>query len=288
MDERTKYREALTQVKVDHLNRVIQLPIKTHALVENALAGPYGSEGNAKPNFGSAPPSSAAPPRALPPVCTCSYEDSEEMTGHAGLCAITKAALNQCDGCIAGKPLDENGNHRMGEGAYPDLMGCQKYRYEPEPGQTVRSELQDFHDHAIDQGFHECEGIPGGCPVENMLRAPVVPERVVRLTCRFPGERGLFHLYLPVRDGFLFHAPRLAGVWPTLTVSWPKLGRTVTGSLEWNEESQSVFVDWDDGDTTEVDLKNGTELKAERKLTFTSLRHKGEKTQFAVLEVSPL
>lgn len=38
--------------------------------------------------------------------------------------------MNQCDGCRAGKPLDENGNHRMGEeGKYPDLMGCQAYRY---------------------------------------------------------------------------------------------------------------------------------------------------------------
>lgn len=36
---------------------------------------------------------------------------------------------NQCDGCRAGKPLDSNGNHRMGEGSYPDLMGCQAEKY---------------------------------------------------------------------------------------------------------------------------------------------------------------
>lgn len=27
-------------------------------------------------------------------------------------------------------------------------------------------ELIDFHDHWIDQGEHECDGIPGGCPVQ--------------------------------------------------------------------------------------------------------------------------
>lgn len=31
------------------------------------------------------------------------------------------------------------------------------------------SELIDFHDHAIDQGWHDCDGIPGGCPVMNVL-----------------------------------------------------------------------------------------------------------------------
>lgn len=32
------------------------------------------------------------PPIHVGPVCTCSYDDSEEMTGHAPLCAITQAA----------------------------------------------------------------------------------------------------------------------------------------------------------------------------------------------------
>lgn len=27
------------------------------------------------------------------------------------------------------------------------------------------TELRDFHTHAIDEGFHACENIPGGCPV---------------------------------------------------------------------------------------------------------------------------
>ena len=36
---------------------------------------------------------------------------------------------NQCDGCIAGIPVDENGSHRMGQGTYPDFMGCQKNKY---------------------------------------------------------------------------------------------------------------------------------------------------------------
>jgi hypothetical protein len=32
-----KLRVALTQVKVDHLNKKVSLPLQTHALVENAL-----------------------------------------------------------------------------------------------------------------------------------------------------------------------------------------------------------------------------------------------------------
>lgn len=27
------------------------------------------------------------------------------------------------------------------------------------------SELRDFHDHAIDLGYHDCDGISGGCSV---------------------------------------------------------------------------------------------------------------------------
>lgn len=38
--------------------------------------------------------------------------------------------MNQCDGCKAGKPVDENGNHRMGkEGGYADLMKCEAGKY---------------------------------------------------------------------------------------------------------------------------------------------------------------
>lgn len=30
---------------------------------------------------------------------------------------------------------------------------------------AVAKELSDFHDHTIDMGWHDCEGIPGGCTV---------------------------------------------------------------------------------------------------------------------------
>lgn len=30
-------------------------------------------------------------------------------------------------------------------------------------------ELKDFHNHTMDQGFHDCVGIPGGCPVEIII-----------------------------------------------------------------------------------------------------------------------
>ena len=43
---------------------------------------------------------------------------------------MRRQAKNQCDGCRAGRPLDKNGNHVMGDGEYPDLMACQKSRYE--------------------------------------------------------------------------------------------------------------------------------------------------------------
>lgn len=39
--------------------------------------------------------------------------------------------VNQCDGCRSGRPLDENGNHVMGDGPYDDLMACQRSKYEP-------------------------------------------------------------------------------------------------------------------------------------------------------------
>src|SRR5688500_3641501 len=38
---------------------------------------------------------------------------------------------NSCDGCIAGRPVDEKGRHRMDDGGtYPDFMSCQRHRYE--------------------------------------------------------------------------------------------------------------------------------------------------------------
>lgn len=32
-----------------------------------------------------------------------------------------------------------------------------------------RQEMSDLHDFMIDQSIHECDGIPGGCPVKNLL-----------------------------------------------------------------------------------------------------------------------
>ena len=49
---------------------------------------------------------------------------------------------NQCDGCQAGVPVDRNGNHRMGgKNGYPDLMGCQKFRYEQAGVEEVADRL---------------------------------------------------------------------------------------------------------------------------------------------------
>lgn len=34
---------------------------------------------------------------------------------------------------------------------------------------TLADELEDFHNWGIDQGTHDCDGIPGGCPVLKAL-----------------------------------------------------------------------------------------------------------------------
>jgi len=44
--------------------------------------------------------------------------------------ATATSYINQCDGCRAGRPVDANGNHRMGDGEYGDLMHCQREKYE--------------------------------------------------------------------------------------------------------------------------------------------------------------
>ncbi len=57
--------------------------------------------------------------------------------------------MNQCDGCMAGIPVDENGNHRMGRpGGYPDLMGCTKDRYmaSEKSGDVRKSETPSSRD----------------------------------------------------------------------------------------------------------------------------------------------
>lgn len=48
-------------------------------------------------------------------------------------CGLRKDAEkveNQCDGCVAGIPVDANGLHRMGSGEYPDYMACQRGLYD--------------------------------------------------------------------------------------------------------------------------------------------------------------
>lgn len=57
--------------------------------------------------------------------------------------ASQQGERNQCDGCQAGIPVDENGSHRMGRaGGYPDLMHCQKERYE-HPEQAEGAHVPD-------------------------------------------------------------------------------------------------------------------------------------------------
>lgn len=64
-------------------------------------------------------------------------------------------AVNQCDGCQAGVPVDNNGNHRMGKpGGYADLMRCEKARYvsEPAPAQDEREPVGWYtDDHLTDK-----------------------------------------------------------------------------------------------------------------------------------------
>jgi hypothetical protein len=52
---------------------------------------------------------------------------------------------NQCDGCQAGVPVDDKGNHRMGSpGGYADLMRCEKGRYVSEPAQGPLGYYDDY------------------------------------------------------------------------------------------------------------------------------------------------
>lgn len=73
------------------------------------------------------------------------------------------------------------GHNQKGEGCELGYPGCAcaddllvfDMERSPKAGKTIqalRKELSDFHDHAIDQGFHLCDGIPGGCPVVNVLK----------------------------------------------------------------------------------------------------------------------
>ena len=58
------------------------------------------------------------------------------------LLALRQGERNQCDGCQAGIPLVD-GAHRMGRpGGYPDMMSCQKERYE-HPEQAEGAHVPD-------------------------------------------------------------------------------------------------------------------------------------------------
>ena len=55
----------------------------------------------------------------------------------------SETETNQCDGCRAGKPLDEDGIHTMSErDGYQDLMRCQASKYRA-PAPSARKEGQD-------------------------------------------------------------------------------------------------------------------------------------------------
>lgn len=49
--------------------------------------------------------------------------------------SVQKKQPNQCDGCRAGKPLNDNDCHVMGDPKrYADLQACTAERYGHEPG----------------------------------------------------------------------------------------------------------------------------------------------------------
>ncbi len=75
-------------------------------------------------------------------------DDVFEIRGSvAGLIADVNTALPQPNRNECGCGGDPGDNARL-IAAAPDLL----------------TELRDFHDHAIDQDWHTCDGIPGGCP----------------------------------------------------------------------------------------------------------------------------
>lgn len=60
--------------------------------------------------------------------------DIEETFSSLALAKLV-TAMNQCDGCKAGRPFNSSGHHVMGEpgAAYPDLMACQAHKYKEKP-----------------------------------------------------------------------------------------------------------------------------------------------------------
>lgn len=104
------------------------------------------------------------------------------------LLAAPAVERNQCDGCQAGRPV-ENGNHRMGDGAYPDLMGCTANLYAAVERQEPVAEVQHgpFDDVGTPQwvrvvtlGDFDLEHIPDGTKLWTSPPAPVamvLPDR---------------------------------------------------------------------------------------------------------------
>lgn len=83
--------------------------------------------------------------------------------------ASQQVERNQCDGCQAGIPLVD-GAHRMGRpGGYPDLMSCQKERYEQAEG--AQGERKRF----------EAEVLGLGLPVERDHHGAYVSDHVRHL-----------------------------------------------------------------------------------------------------------
>ena len=67
----------------------------------------------------------------------------------AALAQSAPVTANQCDGCQAGKPLENGNRHRMGrEGGYPDLMSCTAKLYAP-----ATDEQGAKADHGLLQGI---------------------------------------------------------------------------------------------------------------------------------------
>lgn len=59
-------------------------------------------------------------------------------------------AMNQCDGCRRGLPLDENGTHSNPDGSY-DHIGCTAHLYNDRRPFPVTDDLEDAPDGAVIQ-----------------------------------------------------------------------------------------------------------------------------------------
>jgi hypothetical protein len=82
--------------------------------------------------------------------------DNPDYAHAVGLLAQSApATANQCDGCQAGKPLENGNRHRMGrEGGYPDFMSCTAKLYSPATDEQGAGSLQSdvIHQMAFEEG----------------------------------------------------------------------------------------------------------------------------------------